>query len=487
MIEMCRPRHLVVLALLAGLAACHSTDQTGGASASPTTPRRPPNIVIVMADDMGYGDPRCFNPQSRIPTPNIDRLADKGMRFFDAHSPGAWCVPSRYGLLTGRYPFRVGRFQVGQRSVIEPDRVTLASFLRTQGYATAMVGKWHLGFDGGPEASGEELRGGPLDRGFDQFFGIHASLDIQPYYYIRGRVPVLPPTDRVAASYTKGWTKIQGAFWREGDIAPGFVHSEVLPLFGREAVAFLDAHGDREQPFLLYVALAAPHTPWLPSDEARGRSGADMYGDFVTQVDEEFGRIMAALDRNGQQQDTLVVFTSDNGPVWYPADTERLGHSSTGPLRGMKSDSWEGGHRMPFVVRWPGVVPEASTTRQTICFTDLLATVADITGVALPAGAGEDSHSLLPVLRDPAARTSRRHTVLKANASVVREGRWKMITHLGSGGFSKPRRIEPKPGGPRGQLYDLDRDPSETNNLWLERRDVVAQLERVLASVKNQR
>jgi len=469
-------------ALVLLLAATMSTACGVGPQASTW---RSPNIVIVLADDMGYGDPRCFNPQSRIPTPHIDGLARDGMRFVDAHAPGAWCVPSRYGLLTGRYPGRVGRFQVGREAVIEADRVTLASFLRDCGYVTAMVGKWHLGFDGGPRTAGEELRGGPLDRGFDRFFGIHASLDIPPYYYIRGRSPVASPTERIDASHSPGWTRIQGAFWRAGAVAPGFVHADVLPRFVAEAEAFLDQHGERDQPFFLYVALAAPHTPWLPEDEARGRSGADMYGDFVAEVDDGFGRILAALDRNGQREDTLVVFTSDNGPVWYPADVERFGHASAGPLRGMKSDSWEGGHRMPFVVRWPGVVPEATTTRQTICFTDLLATAADITGVALPSGAGEDSHSLLPVLREPTATTSRRHTVLKANASVVREGRFKLITHLGSGGFSSPRRMEPQPGGPRGQLYDLDVDPGETNNLWLRHPDVVARLERVQAAVRH--
>ncbi|MCR9246877.1 MAG: arylsulfatase [bacterium] len=449
--------------------------------------RRPPNIVVILADDMGYGDPRCFNPDSKIPTPHIDRIAAEGMRFVDAHSPGAWCVPSRYGLLTGRYPARIGRFPVGQRAIIGPEQVTLASFLRDQGYATAMVGKWHLGFDGGPSPAGEALRGGPLDRGFDEFFGIHASLDIPPYYYIRGREPVAPPTGNVATNNSPGWSTIQGAFWRAGKIAPDFDHADVLPRFGREAAAFLDSQRDSDERFFLYVALAAPHTPWLPNAAAEGRSDAAMYGDFVTQVDDEIGRLLAALERNGQAEDTLVVFTSDNGPVWYPHDVARLGHSSTGPWRGMKSDSWEGGHRMPFVVRWPGVVPAATTARATICFTDLLATCADVCRQPLPEGAGEDSHSLLPVLRDPNAKNSRQHTVLKSNAAVVREGKWKLISHLGSGGFSNPRRVEPEQNGPRGQLYDLEADPGETNNLWLRHPKVVARLERIRATVRRPR
>lgn len=458
-----------VLVALASVSCANSPD---------VAEQRRPNVVIVLADDMGYGDPGCFNPESRIATPNIDRLAQQGMRFVDAHSPGAWCVPSRYGLLTGRYPFRVGKFHGGREPVLPAGQVTLASFLHQQDYATAIVGKWHLGFEGGPETNGEDLHGGPLDHGFEQFFGIHASLDIPPYYYIRNRTPVAAPTARVAASHSVGWTNIQGAFWREGAIAPGFVHAEVLPKFVDEAVTFLDQRDDEVKPFFLYVALAAPHTPWLPTGASN--SGADMYGDFTEQVDGELGRILAALDRTGNSDNTLVVFTSDNGPVWYPQDVKRLGHASVGQLRGMKSDSYEGGHRMPFVVRWPGTVEAGSTSTQTICFTDLLATLADITGVALPEEAGSDGHSLLPVLRDADAQTTRRHTILKADAAVVRVGNWKLITHLGSGGFSPPRRQTPVAGGPKGQLYELDQDPGETNNLWLHRPDIVARLEKVL-------
>ena len=469
-------RLLVLLMTTLALAGC--------ANAPGDPPRSRPNVVIVLADDMGYGDPGCFHASSRIKTPNINRLAREGMRFVDAHSPGAWCVPSRYGLLTGQYPFRVGKFHVGREAVLDVGQVTLASFLQRQGYSTAMVGKWHLGFDGGPKTTGEDLHGGPLDHGFDQFFGIHASLDIPPYYYIRNRTPVAPPTERIEASGSDGWTNIQGAFWREGAIAPGFVHAEVLPKFVDEAVAFLDGQRDDSPPFFLYVALAAPHTPWLPKPrESSGAAG--MYGDFTEQVDDEVGRILKALDRSGKCDDTLVVFTSDNGPVWYPDDVERSGHSSVGEFRGMKSDSYEGGHRMPFVVRWPGTVAPGVTSEQTICFTDLLATLSDISGVALPDGVGRDSHSLLPVLSAEALTTSRRHTVLKANASVVRQQNWKLITHLGSGGFSSPRRVKPVDGGPRGQLYDLSKDPGERDNLWSRRPDVVARLQAVLAGERH--
>jgi len=464
---MARPSLLLVL-LAAG--ACTLVDDEGEEGGTR------PNVVIVLADDMGYGDAGCYNPDSRIPTPSIDRLALEGMRFTDAHAPGAWCVPSRFGLLTGIYPWRRRNFHPGRESVLDEGQVTIASFLRDQGYATAMVGKWHLGFEGGPATDGKDLVGGPIDRGFDRFFGIHASLDIPPYYYIRDRTPVALPTERVAASASEGWTNIQGAFWRAGAIAPGFEHADVLPRLVAEAVAYLDGRASTEHPFFLYLALTAPHTPWLPSVEYDGASDAAMYGDFVAQVDGAVGAILDALDRNGQSQETLVIFTSDNGPVWYPADDERFGHRSSGGLRGMKNDAWEGGHRMPFVVRWPGRVGEREVCQRTVCFTDVLPTLADVVGVPLPTGTARDGYSIAPVFADPAASTGREVTVLKSDASVIRSGRWKLITHLGSGGFSKPRRIDPEAGGPEGQLYDLDADLGETRNRAQEEPELASEL-----------
>jgi len=443
--------------------------------------KAPPNIVFVLADDMGYGDPGCNNPDSKISTPHIDSLAENGLRFTDAHAPAAVCVPSRYGLLTGRYPSRPRTFHPNREAVIEDGRVTVASLLREHGYATGMVGKWHLGFDGGPDHDySQSLHGGPLDRGFDSFFGIPASLDIPPYYYIRDRTPVAPPSELIEASATEGWTDIQGAFWRSGGVAPGFDHAEVLPRLEREAVGFIDEHAGAERPFFLYVALPAPHTPWLPLARYRGESAVDMYGEFVMQVDDTVGHILEALDRNGVADDTLVIFSSDNGPVWYPSDVERLGHASVGPLRGMKGDAWEGGHLMPFLVRLPGRVEPGGVCGRTICCTDLMATLADVLDVPVPDGAGEDSSSFLSLLHDPEGPATRQVTILKANASVVREGRWKLITHLGSGGFSRPRRQEPREGGPTGQLYDLENDLAETTNLWTERPDVVARLQAYL-------
>ena len=455
---------LTVLALVATSTAW-SCQGARFAGADADAARRP-NIVVILADDMGYGDPACFNADSRIPTPHIDRLAAEGTRFTDAHAPGAWCVPSRYGLLTGRFPCREGTFHPGETAVLDPGRVTLPAFLKGEGYRTAMVGKWHLGFDGGPLAPAP-LRGGPLDRGFDSFFGIHASLDIPPYFFIRDRAPVTPASIDVAASSTEGWTDIQGAFWRAGKSAPDFVHAGVRTRFEEEAVRVLQEH-DGSAPLFLYVALASPHTPWLPG--RRGRGGAELYGDFVADVDDTVGAIVAAADARGE--DTLIVFTSDNGPVWYPDDVARTGHASAGPYRGMKSDSFEGGHRMPFIARWRGRVPAGASSGQLLSFTDLFATFAAALDAELPAGAAPDSVSFLPSLLDPDAPSARGALVLKANGSVVRSGRWKLIDHLGSGGFSRPRRVK----GDGGQLYDLGSDPGETENLWSERPDRVAEL-----------
>jgi len=445
-----------------------------------------PNIVVILADDMGYGDPSCNNPDSRIQTPALDRIAREGMRFTDAHSPGSWCTPTRYGLLTGRYPFRLGRFN---KRCIEEGRPTLATMLRGAGYATGMVGKWHLWFDGKRGAGRdwtEPLRGGPVDCGFDSYFGIPASLDIQPYYYIRDALPVAPPSGRCETNLSKGhWTDIQGAFWRQGGLAPGFSHERVLPDLTAAALDFLQqqAQPGSDAPFFLYFALPAPHTPWLPTPEFRGKSGASMYGDFVLQVDDSVGQVLAALEEHGMADNTLVLFTSDNGPVWYSKDVEKFGHRSVGPLRGMKSDAFEGGHRMPFLVRWPGRVPAGRVSDHLVCFTDLMATFAALAEVPVPGGGGGDSVDFSPVLRGR-SMPPRGPTVLKSDASVLRDGRWKLITRLGSGGFTKPRRVAPVPGGPKGQLYDLQADLGETTNLWSKRPDIVARLSAALQREK---
>ena len=455
-----------------------------------------PNIVFILADDMGYGDPRCFNADSKIPTPNIDRLAGEGMRFTDAHAPGAVCVPSRYGLLTGRYPFR----NTGQRNpvngaLIEANRPTIATVLRDRGYATGMIGKWHLGFDGGDKFdSAGPLHGGPIDHGFDTFFGQHASLDIPPYFFIDQDRCVEVPTETIEASHSPDWSPVQGKFWRAGKIAPSYKHADVLPTYTRKAVEYLEARGKASagpagKPFFFYVAFTAPHTPWVPMEQFRGKSMGGLYGDFVAQVDDAVGQVLTAIDRAGLSQNTLVIFTSDNGPVWYPDDVRKFGHSAAGNWRGMKGDVWEGGHRMPFIARWPGRIASGTTSEQTISFTDMMATFASVAGKPLAAGDGEDSYDLLPILLGkPITGSLREATIMESSQGVlvIRQDNWKLIPHLGSGGFTRPATIKPKPGEPIGQLYNLADDPAETKNIYAEHPDIVQRLGALLEKYQHE-
>ncbi len=446
-------------------------------------PRRRPNIVVILVDDMGYGDPGCFNPQSKIPTPNIDSLAADGMRFTDAHAPGPLCHMSRYGLLTGQYPFRIDVSVWPKKALIQPDQMTIASLAKQQGYQTAMVGKWHVGFD--ENGYENRLPGGPVDRGFDRYFGIRASTDIPPYFYIRNDRAVMPPSDSIAASNSQGWSPIQGKFWRAGGIAPDLKLQEVLPRFTDEAIQVIEDR-DPQKPLMLYLAYPAPHTPWLPSEEFVGRSGAGLYGDFMSMVDAEIGRVLAAIRDSGANENTLVVFTSDNGPTWYDTDAKRFSHDSSGGFRGMKADAWEAGHRMPLIVRWPAVVARGSTSDRTICFTDLLATFAGVMARPLPVDAGPDSYSFSEVLRGGSDH-QRRPVVMRAGSvasmMVIRSGIWKLITGLGSGGFSQPKSIQPTAGEPNGQLYNLADDPGETNNVYLAEPEIVKRLEAELAQI----
>lgn len=470
-----RRRDFLKLAGVAGL----SLSMPGKAAAEPGGR---PNIIFILTDDMGYGDPKCFNPNSKCATPHIDRLASQGMRFTDAHAAGPVCVPSRYGLITGRYPFRCTSLNPAKEPLIEPGRMTIASLLREQSYATAMIGKWHLGFDGGDKFDySKPLRGGPFDHGFDYFFGQHASLDIPPYFYIENDRCVAAATDHIEAGSSPDWTRIQGAFWRAGGIAPDLKLEDVLPTYTRKAVDYLADRGklSESKPFFLYLALTAPHTPWLPTEEFRGKSAGNMYADWVAQVDDSIGRVLKALDSSGLADNTLVFFSSDNGPVWYPDDVQKYGHASTGRFRGMKGDSWEGGHRMPFIARWPEKIKAGTENGELICFTDMLATFAELTAAKLPSGAGEDSFSFLPeLLGEKSTNPARKEMVLgwgKGNL-FIRKGDWKLIPFLGSGGFSKPSKIKPAQGDPAGQLYNLADDPGETNNVYAAHPDIVKDL-----------
>ena len=463
-----------------------------------------PNILVILVDDMGYGDAGCFNPDSKIATPYIDKLAAEGMMFRDAHAPGPLCHMSRYGLMTGMYPFRTDVTVWPTKPLIKEGQMTIASLLKSQGYYTAMVGKWHLGF----EETGYEnpLPGGPVDRGFDSYFGIRASTDIPPYFYIRGDKAVQPPTNYIEAVSSEGWTSIQGEFSRAGGISPDLTLEGVLPRFSDEAIEVIEDHSkDRalaDKPLMLYLAYPAPHTPWLPSEEFVSKSEASMYGDFMMMVDDEIGRVLKALEKEGMKEDTLVIFTSDNGPVWYDQDVERLGHDSAGGLRGMKSDAWEGGHRMPFIARWPSQVEAGASTDQLVCFTDLMATFADIVKVQLPPNAGPDSFSFLPALTGEKSYNTivRKSVVMKSGSGglmTIRSGDWKFIDGRGSGGFSDRglrggdplakgdgnRQAAPKLQGPAGQLYNMKNDLAENWNLYTERPEIVDRLKKEMAQI----
>jgi arylsulfatase A-like enzyme len=447
-----------------------------------------PNVVIILVDDMGYGDAKCYNRDSKIPTPNIDSLARDGIRFTDAHAPGPLCNMSRYGLLTGRYPFRIDVSKWPQHPLIEAGQTTIASLLQAQGYRTAMVGKWHLGFE--EKGYDRPLNGGPVNCGFDSYFGIRASTDIPPYFYIRDNAAVQPPSEQIAANHSDGWSPIQGAFWRAGGIAPDMQLEEVLPRFSDEAIEIIQAHQNtaKDTPLMLYLAYPAPHTPWLPSDEFDGKSGAGMYGDFAMMVDHQIGRVLAALEDAEMKDDTLLIFSSDNGPVWYQHDVQRFQHDSSGGLRGMKADAWECGHRMPFIVRWPNTIRAGTVSGQTICFTDILATLAELTGQRLPDEAGPDSFSFLSVLTGRQSEQERVRESLPIRSGsglmTIRSGDWKLIAGLGSGGFSQPKKVKPGPGDPAGQLYNLADDLGETNNLYGERPDLVRRLTQQLSEIR---
>ena len=447
-----------------------------------------PNIVLILADDLGYGDLGCYNPHSKIPTPHIDALAKQGMRFTNAYSAAAVCVPSRYSLMTGRYPFRGAPLRWGSQPTIKQGRTTVASLLKARGYETACVGKWHCGFDGGVKDQTRQLTGGPLDRGFDRFFGQHGSLDQPPYFYIRNRRAVQPATIPIGESHEEGLSIIyQGRFWRAGKIAPNFKHEEVLERYASEAMKFLRDHHRRstEKPFFLYCALTAPHGPWLPAKRFAGKSKAGSMGDFVVHVDDVVGRVLATLEELHYDENTLVIFSSDNGPLWFDPDVKHFRHDSSGGLRGRKGDIWEGGIRMPFIARWDGKVPRGSTSDEIAGLVDLLATFAAVVDKELPAGAGVDSVNLLPVMLDERREKPVRESIilqsLGPNDLAIRQGNWKYIPWIGNGGFlTKPKRVKPAAGEPAGQLYNLKDDPGEQHNLSLQHADIVARLSKQL-------
>lgn len=449
-----------------------------------------PNIVYILADDLGYGDVQCLNPErGKIPTPHMDKVAAQGMTFTDAHTTSSVCTPTRYGILTGRYNWR-SKLQVHVLDgyglpLIPTDRMTVPSFLQENGYTTAMIGKWHLGLDiattdgkkakpaGGlkqkmgkgafpPEKLSNidwkgTIEGGPVDLGFDSWYGITASLDFPPYVWIRDRNWMTEGTHAKA-------------FRRPGPAGADFEAVDVLDKLAAESVKFI-RESSSEKPFFAYIPLPSPHTPIVPTSKWKGKSGIGNYGDFVMQTDDFVGQVVQALEDRGISENTIVIVTSDNGcsKAANFKNLESHGHFASAQYRGSKADIWEGGHRVPFLVKWPKVIKAGSVSNELTCQTDLLATCAELLGKQLPKDAGEDSESILPVFTGGQTAYSRKGII---NHSVsghfaYREGNYKLILAKGSGGWTMPNeKAAAKNGSPIAQLYDLDADPGEQNNLY---------------------
>ncbi|MBN2508310.1 MAG: arylsulfatase [Verrucomicrobia bacterium] len=460
-----------------------------------------PNLLYILADDLGYGDVRAFNPDSKIPTPHLDRLAAAGMRFTDAHSSSSVCTPTRYSILTGRYNWRssLQRGVLGgfSRRLIEPGRLTVPALLRQHGYTTACLGKWHLGMDWPLSAGGwardypdgwnvdysQPIQNGPTALGFDQFFGIAASLDMPPYLFIQN--------DR-----TQGRPTVDKTWIRKGPAHADFEAVDVLPTLTRHAVQFIGRHAAAARtgtPFFLYLALTAPHTPILPLPEWQEKSRLNAYADFVMQTDAAIGEVLNALDHANLTSNTLVFAASDNGcsPQAGFNELAAKGHHPSAGFRGHKADIFDGGHRIPFLARWPGRIPPGSTTDQLACLADLMATCADLLDTPLPPNAGEDSISLLPALLGHPLTPLREAVVHHSiNGSfAIRQGPWKLALCPDSGGWSAPKPGSAAARGlPPVQLYNLAADPGEQTNLHAQHPEIVERLTRLLETyVRNGR
>lgn len=450
-------------------------------------PMKAPNIIFILADDLGYGDIGAFNPDGKIATPNIDTLAAAGIKFMDAHTSSAVCTPTRYGILTGRYnwrsPIKSGVLTGKSKALIPKTRTTIASLLKRKGYETAFIGKWHLGWDWAVKdsvSSGGEgwdaadfdnldftqpITNSPNALGFDYAYGHSGSLDMAPYVYVENNMPTATVNKMTENTNKYTW-------WRKGPTAADFEHEDVTPNFFRKSMAFIREKATMDAPFFLYLALPSPHTPILPTKQWQGQSGLNPYGDFVMMIDAYVGQLTKVLNEKGIAENTLLIFTSDNG-CSPEADFELLGekgHNPSAKYRGHKADIFEGGHRVPFVVGWPSKIKPGSISDKTICTTDIMATIADILNIDLKGNEGEDSFSILPLFEDPNSEKYKRVATVhhSINGSfALRKAQWKMIFGPGSGGWSDPKPNAKNSGElPIFQLYDLNNDPGEQLNLY---------------------
>lgn len=464
-----------------------------------------PNIVVILADDMGYGDIQAYNSNSQIPTPNLNQMAARGMRFTDAHTSSAVCTPSRYSILTGRYAWR-SSLKKGVTFgyaplIIDTNLSTLPSMLKKNGYQTAAIGKWHLGLGSNKaenkqliakamnQASSEvgRLSPGPNEVGFDYFYGISASLDMPPYIYIENGRPHSPLSGKkIQESVHK--RKGGEGYWRKGDIGDDFKHEDVLPHITDRALSYIAQQKKSDKPFFLYFSLTAPHTPWLATETFRGASKAGHYGDFAVQVDHVVGQVNSKLENMGLLDSTIVIYTSDNGAHWYQSDIENFTHRANAGWRGQKADIHEAGHRVPFIVQWPEAIEKNSVSNKQVVLTDLYATVADIIGQRLGNSDremnGADSISFKSALFGQSTLLDRQAPLIHHSLDgmfAIRVGDWKLVEGLGSGGFTQPKRISDKGF----QLYNLKTDPQESINLAEKYPERVAELLNLLNEARN--
>ena len=434
-----------------------------------------PNIIYILADDMGYGDVSALNPEGKIKTPHLDRLVAEGMAFTDAHTTSAVCTPTRYGILTGRYNWRssLKRGVLGGYSpaLIDTTRETVASMLQKAGYHTAFIGKWHLGWDWSKDENNEVDFSKPVDRspndfGFDYAYGHCGSLDMAPYVYVEDGMPTAIPDTVTGSEILYGW-------WREGLTSPDFIHEDVTPNFFRRAIKLVQEKAGNKQPFFLYLPLPSPHTPILPTEEWREKSGINPYGDFVMMIDDYIGKLLECIKTAGIEDNTIVIFTADNGcsPAAKFEVMLEKGHNPSYQFRGHKADIYEGGHRVPFIVKWPCRIKPGSRSDKTICTTDLMATCAGITGFYLPDHSAEDSYSMLALFDDPVSDDYSRDYTIHHSISgrfAIRHGDWKLCLCPGSAGWSYPtdKELESMKDYPPMQLFNLKEDMGEQNNLY---------------------
>lgn len=467
-----------------------------------------PNTVVLYADDLGYGDIGVQNPNSKIPTPNLDRLAREGLRFTDGHSSSGICTPSRYALLTGRHHWRKfhGIVQPYDSSVFASERLTMPEMLKELDYETACVGKWHLGWDWEalvkPESRAKlanwqdlesddfnwnlPLTGGPLDHGFDYYFGDDVP-NFPPYTWIENDRILIEPT----VPYEPNPVPEEGIQeGRPGPMAEGWQQDRVMPTLTEKAVEWI-SNRTNEQPFFLYFPWTSPHAPIIPAEEFKGRSDAGPYGDFVHQSDWTAGQVLKALDENGFTENTVVIFTSDNGPEHYAYDRiKNFDHRSMGPLRGLKRDIWEGGHRVPFFIRWPGRVRPGSVSDGLFSQVDLMATIASIVGYELPETSAEDSCDMLPHLLDPVGNSNIRDSHVHNTARdhyAIRKDNWVLIDANSGQRTRVPEWFDEQygyaPNPHEAALYDLDQDIAQRHNLILDFPEKAEELRALLREI----